>query len=96
MLARMSPVLPLEVDGKLMDDAPATVIGMDWKPPENPIYLSKGQYGTFGCCDVVFSRDSWGIVTYNLLKYPGDIGCILGFPIGVGSYGTSLLGISQS
>ena len=40
-------MLPLEVDGKLIDDAPAKLDGL--KAPENPI-LSKGQYGTFGCC----------------------------------------------
>lgn len=60
MLARMSPVLPLEVDGKLIDDAPAKLDGL--KAPENPIC----QRDNMGHLDVGFSRDSWGLelITY--------------------------------
>lgn len=53
-------MLPLEVDGKLIDDAPAKLDGL--KAPENPIC----QRDNMGHLDVGFSRDSWGLelITY--------------------------------
>ena len=73
MLARMSPVLPLEVDGKLMVRA---VTGMAWNHQKIP-YCQGTIWDIWVLCSLGILRD------YNLFKYPGDIGFLLGFPIGV-------------